>query len=230
MHGADRYEAARGFHMLVENLERKARGLEGGARTVDQKGSQIFAPEDPCGMLKPMTTTMTSGDILINILIVFGCAFVLWLLQKCTSVIADYLSSRSMSSRLKQISSLESRLANYESDFSDSRIFIGRITTRAILTIVWFSSCTLCLGLAFLLKVAHQLLCEFRNDCIYSFFWPSDFSELLHPSLIFLMLAAVSLGAYFSHMGTLRLETSPEKFRARMNDRIARLRDGISEN
>ena len=90
MHGADRYEAARRFHMLVENLERKARGLEGGARTVDQKGLSIFAPEDPCGMLKPMTTTMTSGDILINILIVFGCAFVLWLLQKCTSVIADY--------------------------------------------------------------------------------------------------------------------------------------------
>jgi hypothetical protein len=179
---------------------------------------------------KAMTTTLTSGDILIHILIFFGGVFALWLLQKSRSVITDYLSSRSMSSRLKRISSLESRLANYESDFSDGRLFTGRIIFRAMFAIVWLSLGIVCLELSFLFRIAHQLLCEVRKDCVNTNFWASDFSQLLHPSSIFLLLATVPLGVFFGATEALRLETSPEKFRARMNDRIARLRDGISEN
>jgi MFS family permease len=177
-----------------------------------------------------MTTTLTSGDILIHILIFFGGAFALWFLQKSRSVITDYLSSRSVSSRLKRISSLESRLAKYESDFSDGRIFIGRIIITAVTAMVLCSLGMLVLGLAFLFRVAHQSLCNFRHDCVTLNFWTWDFSQLLDTWTIFLLLAGVSLGAFFGAMGILLLETSPEKFRARMNDRIARLRDGIQEN
>jgi hypothetical protein len=72
-----------------------------------------------------MTTTLTLGDIFIHILIFFGGAFALWLLQKCRSLISDYWASRSISSRRKRIDFLQNALAKYEADFSDIRLFTG---------------------------------------------------------------------------------------------------------
>jgi hypothetical protein len=182
-----------------------------------------------------MTTTLTLGDVFIHILIFFGGAFALWLLQKCRSRISDYWARRSISSRIKRIDLLKNTLSKYDADFSDTRLSAGRIVSTALWSVIFFVTTTLCIGLASLVSLLSALRCDLHPDCvmqyvfvkIWNLSWLSWDISADQTAVIFIIVAMAALYRFFISAQTLLLEISPEKYRARFSDRIARLRDRI---
>jgi hypothetical protein len=185
-----------------------------------------------------MTTTLTLGDVLIHILIFFGGAFALWLLQKCRLPISDYWARRSISSRRKRIDYLKNTLTKYETDFSDTRLFIGRIVSTTLWSVTFFNVATLCIGLAFIVSIISALRCDLHTDCViqYTFMkiwnlsWLDWDISADKAGVLFMIVAMAALYRFFVSVQMLLLEISPDKYRARFSDRIARLRVGIPES
>jgi hypothetical protein len=179
-----------------------------------------------------MTITLTPGDIIIHLIMIFGAAFLLSKLPRLLSVVGDYWASRRMSSRRRRAAWLEDRLSQYEADFSDIRVFIGRLVAMATFSIVTFCMGMWCIGISLLLLVKGDLLCNISHDCAPQSFWAwaTDYSQALRSSSMLVLFGLVCLLSFFSVLNTLFLEVSPDRLRARMAARIARLRDGVPES
>jgi hypothetical protein len=80
--------------------------------------------------------SLTWGDILVRSLIALGVAFVVFLFsvlyRHAAPWISDHWARRSVAAAGKQILRLERALQEYEADFADSRLFLGRIIFKAI--------------------------------------------------------------------------------------------------
>ena len=57
--------------------------------------------------------------------------------------------------------------ARYEADFSDQRLFVGRILVKTFVGIACLSMMVLCIGLAFLYKIYNLIHCDLDKDCTY---------------------------------------------------------------
>jgi hypothetical protein len=161
-----------------------------------------------------------------------------WLFAAWYPSISDYWARRSISSSRQKISRLQNAVAKYEVDFSDSRLFIGRILTTALSAIAFLIASVFCIALAFMYVILNELRCELQNDCVYSNMMQRIWYESgLHWSLTAIdstvTLTMLGIGSAFWFFVTTRrlgLEISPDKYRARLSERIAELRARIPES
>jgi hypothetical protein len=183
-----------------------------------------------------MTTTLTLGDVAIELLILFGGTFCLWLLRKWQIRFSDYWARRSTSSRQERIVSLENALAKYEADFLESRTFIGRILVISVTAIFQFSISCLSVGLGIVLAVISTLNCDLHPDCVPQHIWIRLFHSswrawnlsIDQGSLLLMLVGVFSTSICILLFQELLLEIYPEKFRAKVADRISRLRARIT--
>jgi hypothetical protein len=172
------------------------------------------------------------AEILVLITI-FGLGFIWRYCVRLFLSVSDYVARRSTSSRRKRIESLEGTLTKYEADFSDQRLFLGRIVSRAVSAIAYLILGSLSMGLAFVVAIVHFAQCDLHNNCVYNnaftkiwnYSWTSWELSAAHVAVIFTFLGIYAAIFYFINAQTLLLEISPEKYRVRFGDRIARLRD-----
>ena len=138
--------------------------------------------------------------------------------------ISDYWASLRSTTRRKRIHDLTVALEEYDADFVDTRLFIGRIIFKTVFTIIplGFSLCLIIMSTLY--YVSSNLRCEFYHNCIN--LWLLDFRSLeVRTSLFFWVLATLFQFLFFVTVATLRLEISPAKYRARLRERLARLGD-----
>jgi multisubunit Na+/H+ antiporter MnhB subunit len=168
--------------------------------------------------------SLTWGDVLAHSLIGLGVAFVVFLLslvyRRAAPWVSDYWARRSVSAAKKQLPRLERLLAEYESDFADPKLFIARIIIKSVATLVLFIATTLFTVIAMGYYVISQIQCEGNYACT---------NPNLISSVLILLITVLFEFLFFVVLSTLTLEASPEKYRARMGQRIARLRDRIVE-
>jgi hypothetical protein len=177
---------------------------------------------------------LLSAELLV--LITIFALGVIWKYCVRTFVAAsDYWARRSISSRRKRIDSLERTLAKYEADFADQRLFIGRIVRNTLFAISYLIVGGLSLGIAVAFAIVNSALCELHPGCVEqsaaAIIWYSPWLSwelsAAHFSVVFVMVAIYAAVGSSVCMQTVLLEISPEKYRARFGDRIARLRDRI---
>ena len=133
---------------------------------------------------------------------------------------------------------LKKTLTTYEADFSDTRLFIGRIVGTTLWSVAYFGVTTLCIGLAFLFSIVSSLRCDLHPDCVLQYelmkiwnlsSWLSWDISVDQTGFLFIILAMAALYRFFIYVQKLFLEISPEKYRARFSGRIVRLRNRIPE-
>jgi hypothetical protein len=173
--------------------------------------------------------SLTWGDVLVHSAIGLGVALFLAILYKYVfPSISDYWARRSLSTRRKRIHHLTVALDEYEADFVDTRLFIGRIIFKTVWTIITlgFSLCLIIMSTLY--HVSGNLRCEFYHNCIN--LWLLDFNSLeVRTSVFFWGLATLFQFVFFVTVATLRLEISPAKYRASLRERLARLGDRSDE-
>jgi len=116
------------------------------------------------------------GEHLINFVLDLSAALVAaWLIWQYSSKLSDYWAHRSRVSVRKKVTRLETLLAKYESDFSDSRTFIARIVMRASFSIVIILSLIILItGLVVGNAVyVYTVECTLQNTCAGEnfYFW-----------------------------------------------------------
>jgi hypothetical protein len=168
------------------------------------------------------------ADHLISFLVDLAAALVAaWLFLKYFSTVSDYWAQRSTASVRKKTARLEALLAQYESDFSDSRTFMARIVLHATFTtVLLLSFLTAWVGILVINAVyVYTVECKTHacdEETLLGFSWYTrDFSFMV---LLFLWVFMFSAFLYF-----LMLQASPDKYRARFRQRIARLRSRLPE-
>lgn len=178
--------------------------------------------------------SLTWGDVLVHSLIALGVAFVVFLFsvlyRHAAPWISDHWARRSVAAARKQIPRLEQALQEYEADFADHRLFLGRIIFKAIVPMILLLSTVLLVILSMAYYVIARVDCAVSNLCAESFasIFKSEFYEY-RSSVLILIIVLILEFLFFMSVATLRVEISPEKFRARLNKRIAGLRDRITE-
>jgi hypothetical protein len=187
--------------------------------------------------------SLTWGDVLVHVLIGLGVAFVVFLLtilyRHAAPWVSDYWARRSVAAAQRQIPRLERVLAAYEADFADYRLFTGRIIVKAIGPVILLLMVILLTIFGMSYYMLGQMYCEIHNNCVdvrtfsvmravTTVISNPEFSQF-GVAILLLLLALVFEFLFFVASGQLSLEISPEKYRARLSNRIARLRDRISE-
>jgi multisubunit Na+/H+ antiporter MnhB subunit len=178
-----------------------------------------------------MEISLTLGDVVVHTVIGLGVTFIVFLLsilyRRAVPWLSDYWARRSVSAASKQISRLEKALAEYETDFADPRRFVGRIILKATAAIALLIATTLLTVIAIGYYVVAHVHCEINRSCAeyYGEFFLYDLnSRELRASVLILVIALLVEFLFFITLSALTLEASPEKYRARLGERIARLR------
>src|SRR5262249_38315330 len=157
----------------------------------------LFRQPDPnpptceAGTGGTMQITLTWGDVVVHTLIALGVAFVVYLFSLLYRYIAprvtDYLAQRSVSAAQAKIARLEQRLAQYEADFADSRLFIARTIYNGVsllFSILFFIGSLL---MSAIFHLVAKIRCEFYHNCPDAWnipFWEATYDDKV--SLIFL--------------------------------------------
>jgi hypothetical protein len=144
-----------------------------------------------------MEITLTWGDVVAHTLIALGVAVVVYLFsllyRYAAPRVIDYLAQRSVSTAQAKIARLERRLAQYEADFADSRLFTARTIQNGVLVLF--------LGLFFvgsilmsaMFHITAAIRCEFYHNCPDAWnmlnFWEASYDDKV--SLIFLFTALI---------------------------------------
>jgi hypothetical protein len=170
------------------------------------------------------------ADHLINFLLDLAAALIAaWLFLKYFSTLSDYWARRSTVSVRKKVARLEHLLDKYESDFSDSRTFMARLTVRAALaTVIIITTITCIVGLVVGNAVyVYTVECRVLNTCSAEQF--HIFTSGDNRQFGFIGLVGVWFFVTFLLGRLLMLEASPNKYRARFRERIAGLRSRLPE-
>ena len=125
-----------------------------------------------------------------------------------------------------RIGALESALLKYEADFSDTRLFMGRILSTTLSSLIFFSVASLGTGIAFLIAIVSAFGCGLRADCVNQYIfvkiwnvpWLNWDVSADHAEALMMLMAMGFLYRFFLSVQTLLLEISPEKYRARAFD------------
>ena len=174
-----------------------------------------------------MQTTQTWGDILIQLVIFFGGSFVLFLLTRYVFPwLRDWWARRSIRRRARQLAVLTEALDEYEKDFADTKRFIARLLLKGVSAIIGFLTAMMMLLLSFHYLTFSYLDCMIENTCRDFNNWSSVFQHhALMRSAVFMILCFVCQALFFIAFTALYSESAPERYRKRIGNRIARLRD-----
>jgi hypothetical protein len=161
-----------------------------------------------------------------------------WLFSAWYPSISDYWARRSISSSRKRISRLENALGKYEVDFADGRLFISRIINIVFSAISFLIASFFCVALAFMYVMLNDLRCVLQSDCVYSNMvqriWETSWLHweltAIDSTIVLMLLGLGCAFWFFVAARRLALEISPDKYRARLSDRIADLRARIPES
>jgi hypothetical protein len=126
---------------------------------------------------------------------------------------------------------LENALEKYEVDFADSRLFLARILNRIFEAIIFLIAGAVSIGLAFVFVMLNDLRCELQNDCVYGNLmqrmWYSSWVHweitAVDISIVLILLAIGSAYRFFLAVQIIGLETSPDKYRARLRKSLDRV-------
>jgi hypothetical protein len=176
--------------------------------------------------------SLTWGDVGIELLIFFGGSLALYLLgQHVFPWLSSVWARRSSAYRQARVEALAKALAQYEADFADGRLFTARIVFHTLFAVVLIVIVMGLVVISQLFFIQAQLRCTVDNTCANLYTAISVFQTLesldARNSLLFLVLATVLEGLWFLLVSLLSREISPERYRAYVNDRIARLRDRV---
>jgi hypothetical protein len=175
-----------------------------------------------------MEISLKPGDVLVEFLIALIAALIAGLVGFVFSVlyrraapwVSDYLAARrSASAARKQIPRLEVRLAMYEADFADPRLFLGRLIVRAAFAIILAVSVLLgqIMSLTFFVYANIASLSD-QMSVYYS---------LKYVAILILTVSGLSSFFCGAQMSSLVHELHPDLYRDRMRHRIALLRDRV---
>jgi hypothetical protein len=177
-----------------------------------------------------MEISLTWGDIVVHSGIALGVAFVVFLLSIVYRYIAprasDYWARRSISTAQTKIARLEQRLAKYEADFEDSRLFVARMIQNAVTTLFLAISFAGTILMSAIFHISASLRCEFYHNCPDPLnmpsFWEATYDDRVSFILLFLAVIVEFLGILASDK--FRYEIYPTKYRDNLGTRIAKLR------
>lgn len=117
-------------------------------------------------------------------------------------------------------------LAEYEADLADTNRFVGRLVLRAVFTILVFISGVGLLSTHFyymtsaLLNVSDNNTCQDLLNSVSGFFHSTDAIR----AVMLMGFAFISEAAFFVQISNLVAQCYPNRYRERINKRIARLR------
>jgi hypothetical protein len=181
-------------------------------------------------------TSLTWGDALVEVLIGLGVAFAAFLFsslyRRAAPVVSDYWAGHSIRAARNQLARLNGSLADYEADFADHRLFFGRIIFSALSPLIFLLSCILVVVVAMSYYVAARIHCELHNSCLDGYreiFSSAPELYEYRATALLLIIAIVFEMLFFWAMARLRLEMSPQKYRARLEGRISRIRGRLPE-
>jgi hypothetical protein len=177
-----------------------------------------------------MLITLTWGDVLVHALIALGGAFVVYLfslLYRYTAPrVTDYLARRSVSTAQSKIARLEQRLAHYEADFADGRLFTAGTIYNGVSVLFFALFFVGSLLMSALFHATANIRCEFYHNCLDPWnmpsFWEATYDEKI--ALIFLFTASIVEFVGILLTGKFKREISPKKYRDYFGQRIANLR------
>jgi hypothetical protein len=169
------------------------------------------------------------ADHLINFVLDLSAALAAaWVFLKYYPTASDYWAQRSTASVRKKAARLEALLVKYESDFSDSRTFTARIVLHATFIIVSLLGFLVAwVGILVINAVyVYTVECKTNNACNEETLlgFSGNHRDIVFMVLLFMWVFLFSLLFYM-----LMLQASPDKYRARFRERLARLRSRLAE-
>jgi hypothetical protein len=177
-----------------------------------------------------MEISLKWGDVVVQFLIALGVTFVVYLVsilyRYTVPRVTDYWARRSVSTAQNKIARLARRLAKYEADFSDSRLFLARTIQNGVAVLFFAIFFVGSILMSAMFHLTTSIRCEFYHNCLDVWnqpsFWEAPYDEKV--SFIFLFTAVIVefVGIQVSHK--FNLETSPTKYRDYFGTRIANLR------